>query len=180
MKTLRLIVLVTLALLSTSVGFAGEASEPPQPTAEHKELALWLGNWTGTAELKPGPFGPGGPMKWTEECSWFAGAQFHVVCKSKGSGPMGPVVGLGIVGYDPAKKVYTHYGVDSSGWSGYSEGNRSGDDWTFQNTMMAEGKAYHSRFTMTIKSPTEMTFVWEMSEDGENWTAMMEGTSNKD
>jgi hypothetical protein len=179
MKILRLLVVVTLALFSISIGFAEEASGPPQPTAEHKELAIWLGGWTGNGEMKPGPFGPGGTMQWTEDCSWFAGAEFNVICKSKGSGPMGPMVGLGIIGYNPAKKVYTHYGVDNNGWSGYAEGNRSGDSWTFQSTETMEGKTYHSRFTMTMQSPTEMTFTWEMSEDGENWMAMMDGTSKK-
>lgn len=182
MKTLRLMLVVTFALFSASVAFAGEEEAPeipmPEPTAEHKVLEMWVGKWNGTAELQPGPFGPGGPMTWTEECSWFAGAGFNVVCKSKGSGPMGPSIGMGIMGYNPAKKVYTHYGLDSSGWAGFSEGTRSGDTWTFQSTETMEGKTYHSRFTMTM-SPTEMTFTWEMSEDGENWMAMMEGTSKK-
>lgn len=179
MKILRSLVVVALALFVTSVGFAEELSGPPQPTAEHKELAMWLGSWAGSGEMKAGPFGPGGPMKWTEDCSWFAGAEFNVVCKSEGEGPMGPVKGLGIVGYNPSKKVYTHYGVDNTGWSGYAEGSRSGDTWTFQSTETVEGKTYHSRFKMIMKSPKEMTFTWEMSEDGKTWTAMMDGTSKK-
>lgn len=176
---MKILGLLVVALFLTSAAAAEEPSGPPQPMAEHKELGMWVGTWMGSGELKPGPFGPGGPMNWTEECSWFAGAEFHVVCKSKGEGPMGPVQGLGIVGYDPAKKVYTHYGVDSSGWSGYSEGSRSGDNWAFRSTETIEGKTYHSRFTMVMKSPTEMTFTWEMSEDGETWVAMMDGTSKK-
>ena len=48
----------------------------PGPTAEHKLLAKWVGNWSGEGEMKPGPFGPGGKMTWTEECDWFGGITF--------------------------------------------------------------------------------------------------------
>ena len=72
-------------------------------------------------------------MNWTEDCDWFGGAGFHVLCKSQGTSPMGPMLGLGIIGYNAGKKVYTHYGVDNNGWSGYSEGTHSGSDWVFQS-----------------------------------------------
>jgi hypothetical protein len=179
MKVIRLLAVITLAFFATSVGFAEEPTGPPMPTAEHKELGTWLGSWSGSGEMKPGPFGPGGPMNWTEDCTWFAGETFHVICRSKGDGPTGPMRGLGIIGYDPGKKVYTHYGVDNNGWAGYSEGSLSGDDWTFRSTETMEGKTYHSRFIMKMKSPTAMTFTWEMSEDGKTWTVMMDGTSTK-
>lgn len=178
MKMFGLLV-IPLALFTTAVAFAEEPTGSPQPTAEHKELATWLGSWTGSAKIKPGPLGPGGAMNWTEECSWFAGAEFHVICKSKGEGPAGPMVGLGIVGYNAAKKAYTHYAVDNSGWSGYSEGNLSGDTWTFTSTETVEGETYQSRFAIKLETPAKMTFTWEMSEDGKNWIAMMDGVSNK-
>jgi hypothetical protein len=165
--------------LSIGAGLAEEHAGPPKPTPEHQKLEMWVGDWSGSGELKPGPFGPGGPVSWTEKCAWFGDAGFHVVCKSEGTGPMGPMKGLGIMGYDPEKKVYTHYGVDTHGWMAHSKGNLSGKNWTFQSKDRMEGKTYHSRFTMNMESPTRMTFAWEMSEDGENWTVMMEGVTEK-
>lgn len=151
----------------------------PQPTAEHAALEMWTGSWSGEGELKPGPFGPGGSMSWTETCEWFEGGRFHVICRSEGSSPMGPMKGLGIVGYNPGKGVYTHYGVDSTGWSGYAEGTRSGDTWTFTSKETMGGQTFHSRYTMTMVSPKKMEFDWAMSENGDDWTVMMEGTSTK-
>lgn len=179
MRVSRWMVGVSLVLFAAAVGVAQEAPEAPKPTAEHKALGMWVGSWAGKGEMKPGPFGPGGPMSWTESCSWFEGAEFHVVCKSNGSGPMGEMKGLGVMGYNPAKKVYTHYGVDSTGWSGFSEGTKSGDSWTFESEETMGDKKFKSRFTMKMDSPTKMHFHWEMSEDGTNWTRMMEGTSEK-
>ena len=173
-RLVGVVVIVGCAVVAAS-------QEPPvmQPTAEHKQLEAWIGSWAGSGELKPGPFGPGGPMSWTEDCAWFEGGRFHVVCRSDGTSPMGPMKGLGIVGYNAEKKVFTHYGVDSTGWSGYAEGTRSGSTWTFRADELMGGKVIHGRYTMTLVTPTKMTFSWEMSEDGSSWVVMMDGTTEK-
>jgi hypothetical protein len=178
MRALGTMLGVVLIVVAAAFAVAEEPAAP-QPTAEHRALEAWTGSWSGKGEMKPGPFGPGGPMSWSEDCSWFEGGGFHVVCRTQGTSPMGPMKGLGIVGYNAEKKVYTHYGVDSTGWSGYSEGTRTGDTWTFQSKEMMGGMTYHSRFNMTMTSPTTMTFNWEMSEDGSKWTVMMDGTTSK-
>jgi hypothetical protein len=171
---------VGVSLLLVAAAFAA-ADEPlmPQPTPEHEALAVWTGTWSGQGEMKPGPFGPGGKMTWTEECTWFEGSRFNVVCKSDGTSPAGPMKGLAIIGYSPGKQVYTHYGVDNTGWSGYSEGTREGDSWTFRSSEEMGGTTYHTRFEMTWIGPKNMTFKWEMSEDGTSWVVVMDGTSEK-
>lgn len=157
------------------------AEEPPVPqlTPEHEALAAWVGSWAGEGELKPGPFGPGGKVTWTEECSFFEGSHFHVVCRSDGSGPMGEMKGLGIIGYSTAKGAYTHYGVDSTGWSGYSEGTRDGDSWTFTGKEVMGDTTYHTRMDMVMDSPESISFSWAMSEDGSEWMVLMEGATTK-
>jgi hypothetical protein len=118
-------------------------------------------------------------MTWTEDRSWFEGSAFHWVCRSSGTSPMGPMKGLGFVGYKPEKKVYTHYGVDSSGWSGYAEGTRTGDALEFQSQETMGDMTFPSRYRMTFVSPTTTEFTWAMSEDGTDWVVMMEGTSER-
>lgn len=179
MRVRKPVIAVAVVALALTVGYAGEAPEAPKPTPEHQALGQFVGQWEGKGEMKPGPYGPGGPMSWTESCSWFGGSEFHVVCKSEGTGPMGPTKGLGIMGYDPAHGVYTHYGVDTSGWTGHAKGKREDGTWTFNSKETMGDKTFHSRFMMTMESPTRMTFVWQMSEDGETWTTMMEGTTEK-
>lgn len=168
-----------LVFCLASTGLAQETMEPPQPTAAHAKLDFWVGEWTGRGEMQPGPFGPGGPVEWTESCRWFGGNEFHVVCKSEGNGPQGEMKGLGIIGYDPQKEVYTHYGVDSTGWAGHSTGALDGETWTFKSKEKMGDKVWHTRFWMKKISPTKMDFAWEVSEDGETWNAMMTGTTEK-
>jgi hypothetical protein len=151
----------------------------PKPTEEHALLGQWVGEWVGKGEVKPGPFGEGGPMTWTEACQWFGGTEFSVVCKSKGDGPWGPTKGLGIISYNAEKKVFTHYGVDSTGWSGYAEGTRDGKTWTFESAETMGGQSFKSRFSLTLETPTRMVFSWSVSMDGENYMVMMDGATEK-
>jgi hypothetical protein len=92
---------------------------------------------------------------------------------------MGPSKGLGISGYNAEKKVYTHYGIDSQGWNGHSEGTREGTLWTFESEELMGGKTVYSRFTMNMVSKSKMKFTWDLSEDGKSWTTMMKGSSKR-
>ena len=60
------IVGVCVSVLLTSAGLAGEPMEMPKPTAEHEVLGTWVGEWAAQGEIKPGPFGEGGPMSRAE------------------------------------------------------------------------------------------------------------------
>ncbi len=178
MRASRLLFGVSLVLAVAAIAGAQEPAAP-QPTAEHEALAAHLGSWSGTGEMKAGPFGPGGTMTWTEECSWFEGSEFHVICRSEGTSPMGPEKSLGVLGYNSEKKVYTHFMVEDTGWSGYAEGTKSGDTWTLRGEETTGGKTYQTRYRMTQVTPEKWEFNWAMSEDGMDWVVVMEGTTEK-
>ena len=169
-----------VATVAVAVGMTlAQAPEgAPKPGPEHQKLARFIGKWSGKGELKPGPFGPGGPMTWTETCEQFSGG-FSVVCTSEGKGPQGEMKGISIMTYNPEEKVYTWYGVDSSGWADLSKGTLSGKVWSFSSSGTMGGKPIHSRFFLTEVSGNKQTFKWEMSEDGKTWNNMMEGESVK-
>ncbi len=176
----RVFLCVTITLLlATSLGLAGEAMKAPEPTPGHDVLAAWIGKWSGSGELKESPFFPGGTMTWTEECQWFGGSKFNVVCKSKGSGPMGEVKGLGVVGFKPETGEYVHFGIDSNGWMGHALGERDGKRYTFVSKDKMGGKIIHSRMVLVLDDAETMSFSWEISEDGTNWTMLIEGISKK-
>ena len=176
----RATVLAACMSLVAAVSVPAEEPAMPVPTTGHEALAAFLGSWSGSGEMKPGIFGEGGPMSWTEECTWFEGSKFHVACTSEGDSPMGPTKGLGIIGYNAGKKVYTHYGVDNNGWSAYAEGTRDGDTWTYLSEDVVGGEKFHTRATISLVSEKVMTFSWEMSQDGENWTLLFDGKSVKE
>ena len=165
------------ALLSTTTP-AQTADALPGPGPEHAQLGRFVGRWTGKGTLKPGPFGPGGSMSWTETCDWFPG-RFSVVCHSDGKGPMGDLKGMGIIGYKPEEKTYTYYVVDNTGYSGLATGTLLGSTWTFTGDEHVGGKTFKSRLILEEKSPRSRRFTWETSQDGKTWSTMMDGESAK-
>ena len=172
---MKIIVMSSSVLLAFGAALAQDA---PKPGPEQKALGYFAGKWSSEAEMKPGPFGPGGKMTSVDNCEWFAGG-FQLVCRGQGSGAMGSMTTLGVITYNTTEKAYTFYGIDSTGMNDYSKGKKSGNTWTFTSKSEMNGKPFHSRYTMVESSPTAYTYKWDMSEDGAKWTTMMEGKSTK-
>jgi uncharacterized protein DUF1579 len=155
-----------------------EKMEMPKPGPEHKKLGYFIGNWSMDGDMKPGPMGPGGKMTGSENCSWFDG-RYAVVCKDSGTGPMGPMKGMGVITYDREDKMYEYFGIDSTGMSEKAEGKYENDSYVYTNEGKMNGKSYKGRYTMSNMKPDSYDFKYEMSEDGNTWNTVMEGKNTK-
>lgn len=171
-----------MAVATLSIGLAAAVvvgqQGPPKPGPETKKLDGFAGKWQGEADMKPGPWGPGGKMTSQDECTWFEGG-WQLVCNSSGSSPMGSMKGQGIMAWSPEDKVYKYMGYDNMGMMTYATGTNTGNSWNWKSTDKMGGKTVHSRYTVTLTSPTTQTFKWETSEDGKTWATMAEGKSTK-
>jgi hypothetical protein len=168
---------VVLIGLATAAGLAAQAAGP---TAQHQELAYFVGRWAGEGEMKAGPFGPGGKMTTKDTCDWFEG-RYSVVCRTEGTGPMGATKSIGIMGYSAEEKVYTYYGVDNTPMTMASvpRGRKDGSTWTFTDESMMGGQKVKSRFIITALSPDAYAFKWEAEGPGGTWATIMEGKSTR-
>jgi len=178
MKQLPLAALFTSVLLSAAVQAQQKKMEAPRPAPEMKQLEYFVGNWHSEAEMKPGPWGPGGKMSGEDKCSWMEGG-FFVVCHSEGSGAMGKMHGIGVMGYDAARKAYTWNGFNSMGENERADGSVSGTTWTYTSDTMMGGQPGKGRYTIVAMSPKSYEFKAESSADGKTWTMMMEGKVTK-
>jgi hypothetical protein len=160
--------------------FAAAQTPPqmPKPGPEQKNLAYFAGNWTLTGDIKPGPMGPGGKFTGTERIEWMPGG-FFLVSHSQGSSPMGKETGLAVYGYDADKKVYTYDEFNSAGENVHATGTFDGKVWTWSSESPMGGKPMKGHFIVTQNSPTSYAFKFEMSEDGNNWSPVMDGTGTK-
>jgi hypothetical protein len=169
----------TAGLLVVMLASYGLAQPPaPKPGPEHKAMGYFVGKWTGEADVKPGPMGPGGKMTSADTCDWF-GDGFHVVCRGEGKGALGAMKTMGILSYDANGKSYRFYGLDSMGMAELSTGTKSGSAWTFSAESNIGGQKFKSRYTITETSPTSYTFKWETSADGTKWATLIEGKASK-
>jgi hypothetical protein len=168
---------VALMALTTAVA-AQPPPAAPKPGAEQKRIGYFAGQWTFQGEAKPSPMGPGGKISSTETCEWFAGG-FQLVCRSKGTGPMGPATGQSIMAYDAGRKAYTFHAISSRGDVIFVRGNVSGKVWTWIDEVTMEGKPMKIQATVTEETPTSYSFKLEASMGGGPMALMEEGKATK-
>jgi hypothetical protein len=123
---------------------------------------------------------PAGKHTSSDRCEWFDG-RFAVVCRNEAKTPMGPMKGLGLLSYNPEEKVYTYYGIDSSGMSmtTVAKGTVEGDTWVYTDEGKMGGKTIRSKYTIREMSPTSYSFTWEMQGDDGSWKKVLEGKQTK-
>jgi hypothetical protein len=83
------------------------------------------------------------------------------------------------MGYDSKEKLYTYDEYNTMGVHQVSKGTVSGDTWTWTNDSDFGGKTIKGRFILKELSPKSYTFRYEISNDGNAWTNVMEGRSTK-
>jgi len=171
--------LAPLTLLLAPALLSAQAPAQPKPGPEHQKLAVFVGRWTETGDMKASPMGPAGKMTSTANCEWFSGG-FYLVCRSTGTSPAGPGQSLGILGYNSERKKYTYYGIDNSGMPAEpAYATVSGNVWTFEGEGTAGGQPFKSRYTITVVSPDEYTYKWEMAAGEQPFAVMAEGSAKK-
>ena len=168
---------VALVLVGSVAAWAQDA---PKPGPEHKKLEYYTGKWSSESEVKANPFMPPGKYTSTDACGWFQGG-FAVVCHSDGGGPMGPMKGMGIMGYSSGgEDVHLLRRRQQRDGLGHRvPGSVQGDTWVYTDESKMGGKLVKSRYTMKLLSPTAYTFKWEMQGEGGAWSTLMEGKSTK-
>src|SRR5215471_4069108 len=177
MKRVSITVIAAL-VFSTLFAIAQNPPPMPKPGPEQKSLDYFAGNWSLTGDIKPGPMGAGGKFTGTEHVEWMPGG-FFLVSHSQGSSPMGKESGLAVYGYDTEKKVYTYDEFSSTGENVHATGTFDGKTWNWTSESTVQGKPMKGRFVVTPTSRTAYTFKFDISQDGTNWTPIMEGSGRK-
>lgn len=162
-------------LLLTTFAAPLTAQEPPQPGAEHKQLAAAAGTWTAAIEM----MGPDGkPAASTGKSVVKVGpGGLWVIDEFEGTMMGAPFTGHGVTGYDTVKRKYVGTWVDSWNTSVMSiEG--SYDPATKALTMIgtsagADGEPVVHKMVTTEKDANTRVFEMFMTgPDGKDMKAM--------
>lgn len=148
--------------------------EMPKPTVAHQKLERIAGNWTGEEKMLPSPWDPKGGTATAKITSQLALSGFVVTgdyqqiregtCTFEGHS---------VWMYDPAQSAFLLYWWDSMGQlPNIFKGNFDGDTLT----MTCVDHQGHSRLTWTYTSTTSMRSKMEMSQDGQRWMTLFEGS----
>ena len=180
-----------MGLRAPLVAFAGAAfaaaralaqapgsSEAPRPAPEAEKLGYFVGAWSMEGEVKESSLGPGGKVSGRDMCRWMPG-KFFVTCRLEHKGPSETVMALGILGYDPDKKVYTSASYNNLGMTQIAMGVFQNGTWTWSSDRILGGRPVKSRIVMSDTKPSGYKVRWETSDDGKAWRTRMTGNVTK-
>ena len=159
----------------TSLLLAQAPPAPPRPGPEHKKLEYFVGKWTVESEIKANEYMPAGKSVGTETATLAPGG-FYVESRAEG-GQLPPR--FGFVAYDSHAKVYTSYYANSVGLVGTATGSVNGNTWTWMVEDKFAGNAIKGRTTVTVLSPTQYTFKYEMADEKGGYTTIVEAKATK-
>jgi hypothetical protein len=160
MKQVALALGIMIAI--TSVIYA----QPSQ--AAHKELTIWLGNWTGTSEVRDSPSDPWQKLSASSEVRSILGGVFNE-SRGKLSNKGKDIEWLEISGYDPAKKTAVGTFFYNDGGTGHKTsitltGNKLEEKGTYT---AANGKISEFKNSWTFAADfTSLSGTIEMLFDG--------------
>ena len=147
--------------------------EMPTAGPDHERLAVFAGRWEGEETVWPTPFGEGGPARGRFDNRMALGGFFLITNYEETKDGVVAYRGHGVYGYERKGAVYTMHWFDSMG-GGYqhpARGTWEGDSLVFRN----ETPQGHARYVHAVDGDT-YSFRLEISESGEIWNPMVEGT----
>lgn len=147
--------------------------EMPKPTEAHAKLEVFAGEWKGDEILYPSPWAPE-KRSAVGRFSARMGLDGMFLITDYQEERDGEVVfrGHGVYGFDPKSGKYTMHWFDSMGMSpAETLGVWEGDTLTFENSH-AHGK---SRYVYEV-GDDQYTFKILSSQDGDEWSTLMEGS----
>lgn len=153
----------------------------PKPAPEVAQLGYFVGSWRVEGVIPPGPWGAGGPFRWTDRTEWLAG-NFFVVGHWDFKMPAdlgGDGQEIFIMGYEVERRVYTFDAFSSQGRHVQSAGTVTGDTWLWESEACYEAKPVKQRYTTKILSSRRYEVKFEICDDGETWLTFMEGHAAK-
>jgi hypothetical protein len=163
----KLCLLLTVPLIIAAV--AGGSAQAPQPSAEAKKLAIFVGTFEYEGASVAGPLGPAAKMSGKQTGRLLAGGAALEITGAE-TGPFGGVQWGEIHTYDPSQKAYRllGYQVGDQLWHGTS--TSTGNTWRFATTWVIKGVTYYSRVELTF-SADGRAFDWknEVSTDGKTF-----------
>jgi len=170
--------IASMALAIAFLAAAAPAQMPPPTAPELKKLDYFVGSWTMSGDVKPGPMGPGGASTGTAKYEWMDGGYFLVAHNTYG-GVMGTGTATAYFGYDSAKKVYTYDGFNSTGERETATGTLDGNTWTWSFDAPMGNMTMKGHFVIKAVSPASYDYKLEFSQDGSSWTTAMDGKATK-
>ena len=140
------------------------------PNENHKVLDAFVGNWDYAVKWWSTPNSEPEISEGTSEVKWIMGGRF-LEQTSKGTSMEQPFEGMGITGYDNAKKKYVSTWIDNMGTGIMrSEGEYDASKKTFlEKGTYTQPKIGETPFKGVTKIISDDNFVYELYTKDKDW-----------
>jgi hypothetical protein len=148
--------------------------EMPKPSEAHRRFETMAGDWLGDEIMHPSPFDPAGGVAIGHTISEVGLDGFALIGEYQQERD-GVVTfrGHSVWTYDGKDQCYVMYWWDSMGSPvNVFKGNYSGDILT----MNCSDQSGHWRLTYDYSTPGTLKSIMQMSQDGQNFNPLFEGT----
>lgn len=143
-----------------------------------KKLRYFEGTWTLQGNVLSSPLGKGGHFSRVERSEWVE-SDWSLVSHWQEHQPSGQTVGTTTYEYDCKRNLYTASENVQSSSPVQSTGTHVNKQWSWSNSILANGKRMNARWTLNPVSNTSYKFKFELSSDSGKWTTVIEGTAAK-
>jgi len=147
--------------------------EMPKPTDAHKKLERLNGKWKGEEKMFPSPWDPKGGTAMARIHNRSAIEGFNIVqdYEQERDGVVN-FRGHGVFSYDANQQCYILHWWDSMGMPPNEFKGNLADNIL---TLTSKGMMGMNRATFDFRQDGKYTFTLDVSQDGKQWMAMMEG-----
>ena len=155
-------------------------SKPPaKPSAGHRSLDVWLGEWNTQGQQYEGPVGPAAKITATDTFEWATG-EFFMVHRFEGKVGDSDASCIEIIGYDSEIKSYPTHTYYNTGLTNDWQSHESDGTWTLTGDWDMAGKKAKARCTTLFSHDgNTMTGKWEMSIEGGTWQTFWDTKGTK-
>ena len=149
--------------------------EMPKPDANHHKLLAMVGEWEGEEQMHPSPWDPeGGESTGRLVASMELDGFFLLSHYEQVRGGMVTFRGHGVYGFDAHSGKHTMHWFDTMG---NDPGAPAMGLWKENSVAFTNKHQFgQGRYTYTFLEDGVYKFKMETSQDGENWTPMMDAT----
>jgi hypothetical protein len=149
--------------------------EMPKPGESHKQMAAFIGEWSGPETMHPSPWMPGGGTRHARVSNRWIVDGFAVAQEYEQlDGDAVTFRGHGVLWFDPSRQDYVMHWWDSMGGSvNEFRGSFQGGAFTLGSAMPQGG---FSRAVWRFGPEGTYAFSMDVSMDGQNWKPSIEGS----
>ncbi len=172
---MRSVILAVILICATTV--VSQEKDKPGAHADREKLAAFLGHWEGTGRFLDTKISKAKSVTSQTDCAWSPQGQ-SLMCDQVITDSDGEHYQLTVYQPNQSDGNFTYITLNPGQKPFTGVLSINGDLWTYTGPPGSAGKYPEIKTVNTVKDGEE-TFTVQFTEDGKNWTTMIDGSMHR-